>query len=236
MIASESEMIARISDQRSRELDHDRLAGRPRRCRRLPLICLRCWGLMSLAGSSTVCLGDAPERSRGDARRASPNGSVSRGRRAVGEAEPGALRLAGRRPGVISSVATLAVALDPRASAGSAALQPLPAGAARQWSAGDRAWRSVGRRVAALAVDRHEPVARLAGSPRPASPARSRRRRCVGRCGPISAEEHEQQHEGDQQVHRRARGDHHDPLPDRLRVVGARRGPRRAGPRPGSCR
>jgi hypothetical protein len=31
----------------------------------------------------------------------------------------------------------------------------------------------------------------------------------------------EEQHQRDHEVHRRARGDHHDPLPDRLRVVGA---------------
>ena len=33
--------------------------------------------------------------------------------------------------------------------------------------------------------------------------------------------QHEQDHEGDQDVHRRPRGDHDDPLPDRLVVIGA---------------
>jgi hypothetical protein len=35
--------------------------------------------------------------------------------------------------------------------------------------------------------------------------------------------EREQDHERDQEVHHRPGGDHHDPLPDRLVVVGARR-------------
>ena len=77
----------------------------------------------------------------------------------------------------------------------------------------------LGRRVGeALAVDRQDPLARL----------KVRRRRRAGDDLPDGVVEllgpegePEQEHEGDQQVHRRPGRDHHDPLPDRHAVVGA---------------
>src|SRR5918999_593951 len=74
--------------------------------------------------------------------------------------------------------------------------------------------------LAALAVDRDDPVGRLELLGRRiaaldlAYPVR----------GPLASdrpEEDEQQHEGEDQVDRGPRRDHHDPLPDGLRVVGA---------------
>ncbi len=74
-------------------------------------------------------------------------------------------------------------------------------------------------RRAPLPVHRHEPVARL--------------QHALGRIALLELanlaraglradrrEEHEQQDEGQGEVHRRPRRDHHDPLPDGLRVVG----------------
>ena len=62
---------------------------------------------------------------------------------------------------------------------------------------------------------RPRPAGRRArGSPRPACPSHARRPSLVGSS---SAEgEEEEDHERDHEVHERARGDHHDPLPDRL--------------------
>ena len=60
--------------------------------------------------------------------------------------------------------------------------------------------------------------------------------RLVGRLDGAEGEK-EQQHEGDQQVHRRPGPDHDDPLPDRLVVVAARGATSgSAAPPPGSCR
>ena len=118
----------------------------------------------------------------------------------------------------------LAVALDDdRHRLGRAAAVDLRVADAVQ--AAERAGEPLRLRVripgaAGHAVDGDHLVARSGDAPPPGSPPRSGRP-TAGRL--LEREpQGEQDHEGDHEVHERARGDHHDPLPHGLVAVGAR--------------